>query len=285
MSEKLNLLVTGAHPADAFDAVGGTIAKHTARGDNVTVGICTIGVKSHGWWLMAEERKGKKSATEEQIREHVKVKEDEVREGLAILGVKDVRFFDWDDAVLVMDPKLVWKMAELIREVRPHIIITHSPLEQDGIPDQHALCGQITLSAIRLAAGVMPDYPKPPCGVMRVYFEGAGGKTTNIEYERNRFPHILIDVEDVVEKKIKAIDKLKSQFYDGALGRKMSEARSFIWGLHQRLPYVEAFQMFEPLVMDSLPVCDYDFERAKTPFEQQYRHSGKMIAPFIEQDE
>lgn len=284
MTEKFSLLLTAGHPADAFDAVGGTLAKHADRGDRVTVAVMTHGVKTHAWNLMAHERTAKASATDADVQAQIALKEQEIREGLAILGVKDVRFMGCDDAFLSIDEKIVWDMAEIIREVRPHIVITQSPLEQNGVGDQHALCGQMTLMAIRLAAGVMPGSPRPPFGVFRVYIEASGGKTTSLEYERNRFPHILINIRDVVERKVRAIDTLKSQFYDGDLGRKMVEARGFIWGLHQRLAYVEAFQLYEPLVFSHLPVPEYDFERAGTPMEKQFRDSGKLIAPFVKQE-
>jgi LmbE family N-acetylglucosaminyl deacetylase len=286
MTEQLSLLVTAGHPADAFDAVGGTIAKHTDRGDQVTVAVMTHGVKTHSWNLMAQERTEKASATDADVQAQIGIKEEEIRDGLAILGVSAdaVRFIGVDDAFLHIDEKIVWDLAEIIREVRPHIVITQSPLEQNGVADQHALCGQMTLMAIRLAAGVMPGNPRPPFGVFRVYIEASGGKTTSLEYERNRFPHILINVEDVVERKVKAIDTLKSQFYDGDLGRKMAEVRSFIWGLHQRLAYVEAFQLYEPLVYSHLPVPEYDFQRARTPMEKQFRDSGRLIAPFVKRE-
>jgi len=284
MPKKLNVMMIGAHPADAFDAVGGTLAKHADQGDSVTAVTLTHGVKSHDWSLMAEERDKKSSAGDAEVQAHIELKEKEVREGLAILGVTDARFLNMDDQFLQIDEKVVWELAGIIREVRPHIVITQSPLEQNGVADQHALCGQIVLLAIRQASAVMPGHPLPPFGVSRVYFDAAGGKTTTLEYERNRFPHILIDIEDTVERKVKAIDKLKSQFYNGDAGRKMTEVRGFIWGLHQRLPYVEGFQIFEPLVYDTLPVPDYDFKRAQIPYEEQYRHAGKLITPFVEQE-
>ena len=285
MTTKLSLLVTAGHPADAFDGVGGTLAMHADRGDRVTVAVMTHGVKTHSWNLMAQERTAKASATEEDVQTQIETKEQEIRDGLAILGVQDVRFMGVDDTFLNLDEKIVWELAELIREVRPHIVITQSPLEQNGVGDQHALCGQMTLMAIRLAGGVMPECSMPPFGVFRVYIEASGGKTTSLEYERNRFPHVLINVEDVVERKVKAIDTLQSQFYDGDLGRKMVEVRGFTWGLHQRLAYVEAFQLYEPLVYSHLPVPEYDFERAKIPMEKQFRDSGKLIAPFVKQED
>ncbi len=287
MADRLKVLVTAGHPADALDGVGGTIAKHTDQGDWVGVVVLTHGVKTHGWALMAAERKQKASTTEDAVAAQKVVKEQEIRDGLQILGVEDAWFLHFDDGVdFTIKPGMVRKMVDILRETRPQIVITHNPLEQDGIPDQHAICGQMTVNAIRLASGVIPGHPQPPHSVMRTYFEiGSGAKTTVMEYQRSYFPHVLIDIEDTVERKVRAIDKLKSQFYDGDAGRKMTEIRGYVWGMHQRLPYVEAFQIYEPLVYSKLFVCDWDLRRASMPYEEQYRHAGRMIAPFVEQDQ
>ena len=87
MKEKLRVLVTAGHPADALDGVGGTIAKHTDQGDWVGVAVLTHGVKSHSWYLMAEERKKKAASTEEEVAEQKEIKEREIRDGLDILGM------------------------------------------------------------------------------------------------------------------------------------------------------------------------------------------------------
>ena len=285
MAENLNVLAVACHPADAFDAVGGTIAKHADRGDHVTVAILTHGVKSHNWALMAREREREVPVTEDEVKAGIEVKENEIKkEGLAILGIEDARFLKYDDAFLQVSERIVLKLADLVREVRPHIVITHCPIEQSGVADQHALCGQMTLLALRRAKEVMPGEKRPPFRALRVYFEATGGTTSILDYARPRFPHVLIDIEDVVVRKVRAMDRLKSQFYDGALGRKVTEVRGFQWGVHARLPYVEAFQLYEPLVHSHLPVTDLDFERASTPLEEQTRRPGKMIAPFVPEE-
>ena len=48
-SRPIRLLVVGAHPADAFDQAGGTMAHHAAEGDHVSVLIVTTGARSHHW--------------------------------------------------------------------------------------------------------------------------------------------------------------------------------------------------------------------------------------------
>ena len=181
MAENLNVLAVACHPADAFDAVGGTLAKHADRGDRVTVAILTHGVKSHNWALMAQEQEREAPVTEDEVKAGIEVKENEIKEGLAILGIEDARFLKYDDAFLQVSERIVLKLADLVREVRPHIVITHCPIEQSGVADQHALCGQMTLLALRRAKEVMPGEKRPPFRSLRVYFRGHRG---NDQYPR-----------------------------------------------------------------------------------------------------
>ena len=55
------------------------------------------------------------------------VKAEEVRKGCKILGVEDIYFFGADDAVLLVTEEIVKRLARLLREVRPDIILTHFP--------------------------------------------------------------------------------------------------------------------------------------------------------------
>ena len=68
-SRAIRLLVIGAHPADCFDQVGGTMAHHAAQGDHVTVASLTIGVRSHHWKLRDERlRKQERLDVREESR-------------------------------------------------------------------------------------------------------------------------------------------------------------------------------------------------------------------------
>ena len=59
------------------------------------------------------------------MAERAEVKADEVRRACAMLGITDVRFFGYDDAVLTLREELILRMASLIREVRPDVVVTH----------------------------------------------------------------------------------------------------------------------------------------------------------------
>lgn len=79
------------------------------------------------------------------IEERTKVKQQEVREACAIMGCTDVRFLIYTDSVLIVNEEIIEAIARLVREVRPHIVITHHPKDNGGIADQHSVTGQLVL--------------------------------------------------------------------------------------------------------------------------------------------
>jgi len=81
------------------------------------------------------------------------VKADEVRRACALLGVEEIHFFGADDAVLRVTEEAVRRLARLVRELRPDVVLTHFPKEGDGLTNAHAICGQIVLHALALAYG------------------------------------------------------------------------------------------------------------------------------------
>jgi LmbE family N-acetylglucosaminyl deacetylase len=43
----MTVLAVGSHPSDIFPNIGGTVAKHVKRGDNVVLLTLTYGVEVH----------------------------------------------------------------------------------------------------------------------------------------------------------------------------------------------------------------------------------------------
>ena len=79
-SKPIRLLIVGAHPADAFDQAGGTLAHHAAEGDHASALIVTGGVRSHGWRLRDRYREaGESFDLKKESDESKNSKADEVR--------------------------------------------------------------------------------------------------------------------------------------------------------------------------------------------------------------
>jgi 4-oxalomesaconate hydratase len=276
--QPLRILHTAAHPADTFDMVGGTLAHHIERGDSVTVLAFSHGVRSHALTSLAKHRSGQAS---EPIEKIVDEKETEVVAACAVLGIEDVRFLRLDDDLLLVNEEHVRAVARVIRDVRPDVLITHSPFETAGISTAHRACCEITLLAKGMAGGMMRDEPSPPHTVAEVFFMWQHGETTLLDHVTPRFPQIIIDVTDVIEKKVRAMDCLTSQYYPGAMARKCLEGIGATHAIHCCVPYGEAFLRYLPDVRDTLPVSEHNLRIARQPLEKTYQRLGKMIAPFV----
>lgn len=285
----LTILHTAAHPADAFDAVGGTLAHHIRRGDRVVVVVFSHGARSHAFTAI-EQRKHHANGNagdgdgDASLAEAIAGKRQEVVEACAILGINELQFFEYDDHLLMVKEEYVLSLAKVIREVRPDVIITHSPFEQVGLTTTHRVCCDLTMLARSVAGGLMDD-DSAPHRVGEVFFMHQHGETTIGDHVLPRFPEILIDVTDVVHLKVKALDRIGSQYYPGGLGRKMMEAINGSHGLHMCVPYCETFVRYQPAVYDFLPVCEHNLRVAREPKKKTYDRLGKFIAPHVPVDD
>lgn len=276
----LRIMHTAAHPADTFDMVGGTLAHHIERGDQVTVVSFTHGVRSHDLAAI-EARRHQRAAASIALDSAVDEKEKEVVEACGILGITDVRFLRLEDDLLLVKDEYVRAMARLVREIRPDAVISHSPFEMGGLHTAHRSCCEITLLACAMAGGLMPGEPTAPHRTAEIFYVWQHGETSSLDYAVPRFPAILIDVTDVIEKKVRAMDRLRSQYYPGGLARKCMEDMNASHGVHMCVPYCEAFMRHYPEVHRHLPVCEHNLRIAREPLAEIYARLGRMIVPKV----
>jgi len=290
--ENINILNVGAHPADAFDDCSGTLAHHAARGDHVTALVLTAGTRVHDVVVAEEMRKRQRAPGSEElettISERMEVKHREVLEACQILGFSDVRFLTYDDSVLTLREDLMQKIAMVIREVQPHILITHYPLRNAGIAAHHAITGQLVLNALESARNVWPEDPNPPWRIPEVYFKAIdmGLPPADVLSQATAvFPDVYVDVSDVIELKVKALDMLKSQQYSGAWARKVLEECEGSYGPTVGVAYAEAFIRYRSRVYDYLPVSYYAMERANEMEDTGYRRCAILACHKVPEDE
>jgi len=136
------LLSIFAHPDDETFGVGGTMAHYRDRGVPVTVVSATRGE-------VGEIAPGTK-ATPETLGQ---VREQELRDACAILGVSDVRFLEFRDSGMAGtvendDPRslnraaaerVIEPLVRIIRDVRPDVIATWDASGGYGHPDHIAV--------------------------------------------------------------------------------------------------------------------------------------------------
>ncbi len=183
MPETPRLLFVHAHPDDESLSNGATIAHYTARGAQVRVVTCTLGeegeVIGDPWAGLAVDRA-------DQLGGY---RIGELTTALRALGVSAPHYLGgagrWRDSGMHGTPKrgrerfidadereAVGALVAVIREQRPHVVVTYDPNGGYGHPD-HIHAHTVTTAAVASAgfkAGSTDDYPGEPWAVPKFYW-------------------------------------------------------------------------------------------------------------------
>jgi LmbE family N-acetylglucosaminyl deacetylase len=162
MSEPLTLMSILAHPDDESLGFGGTLAKYSAS--DIETYLITATRGQIGWQGAEEENPGMKQLGN--------IREAELLAAAKVLGIKEVHLLDYMDGELDQaEPNaIVARLAQLLREIRPQVVITFGPDGSYGHPD-HIAISQFTAAAILRAAD--PNYSagnKPIHAVSKFYY-------------------------------------------------------------------------------------------------------------------
>jgi LmbE family N-acetylglucosaminyl deacetylase len=136
-----------AHPDDETLGFGGVLAAVAAQGIETYVLTATRGER--GWFGDPNLNPGLEALG--------RLREAELRAATKVLGVKDLALLDYVDGELdeASPGEAIALIAEHIRRVRPHVVLTFAHDGIYGHPD-HIAISQFTSAAIAAAAS-MPD--------------------------------------------------------------------------------------------------------------------------------
>jgi len=284
----MKLLVVGGHPADVFDHCGGTMAHHVRAGDSVTCLALTQGLRIHDAVVSEVFRFGTEGYTQEDIErictEREQVKLDEVKKACALFGVTDVRSLRYDDKLLLVTPELIDAVAKVIRDVKPDLLITHYPKSSGNTTDHHGNAAKIAIAASALAGTVDFEDKNPAWRVADIAFMLNPGDVTAFDAlstGSTATPNYFVDVTDVADIKVNALDIMRSQQYHGEYARKSTEIWNGCFGYQLRTPYCEGFMLNKPVVADTIKICEHWLVRANAPEKEIMDRDYKMSAPFV----
>lgn len=189
---KLRVIAFGAHPDDCELKAAGTAAKWASLGHKVKFVSVTNGDIGH--WGMA----GGPLAQ----RRHA-----EIQETARILGIEGDALDIHDGELLptLENRKLVTK---LIREWRADVVLSHRP--NDYHPD-HRNVGVLVQDAAYMVTvpHFAPDVPYLEKNPVFLYYEDRFQKPTPFQ------PDVVVGIDDVIGKKLAAVEALHSQFFEG----------------------------------------------------------------------
>jgi len=244
MSDEKTALVVSAHSADFVWRAGGAIALHQEKGFKVTVVCLSYGERGESAKLWKQQ-----GMTLEKVKKERRL---EAENAAKALGVSDIRFFDVGDYPLDLGPSVQNQMVDVIREIQPKFIMSHS--KWDPYNTDHMNTTQFVLQCrmIAQAWGHNPD--QKVLGAPQVYlFEPH--QTEQMEWK----PSIFLDITDVWEKKWNAIQCMNGQEHLWAFYKNVAENRANHFRRNsggqaggRAAKYAEGFETIFPRTVDEL---------------------------------
>jgi N-acetyl-1-D-myo-inositol-2-amino-2-deoxy-alpha-D-glucopyranoside deacetylase len=268
------LLLVHAHPDDETIGTGATMAKYVAEGRGVTLVTCTGGEMGE---ILVPELEHLAADRDDTLAEH---RRGELDEAMRILGVTDHRFLggfghfrdsgmEWHEDGYAIPGRHVpenafWHadltaaanlLVEVIREVRPQVLVTYDQFGMYGHPD-HIQAHRVAMYAAQLAA--VPSYRHDlgdPWEIAKIYWSAmsesrmreslrslrAAGDTTSFEGMDPDGPLPMttpdaeiaaaVDGNGYVEKKLDALRAHRTQVtVDGPFFALSNNVGNRAWG-------------------------------------------------------
>jgi 4-oxalomesaconate hydratase len=236
---KKKLLVVGAHSADFVWRAAGTIALVTAQGGSATVIALSYGERGESGELWKEP-----GQTVENVK---RIRHEQASAAADIVGA-EFRCFDLGDYPLNISDTVMEQLVDLFREMEPHIVLTHTPIDPFN-PDHPIACQAVQRARLLASgAGVASAFKNivPPD---LYFFEPHQPELCEFT------PNTFVDVTPVMEKKVKAMETIQAQsylrvYYTELASRRGNHARR-ISGMEE-VKFAEALQRTLPWVVKSL---------------------------------
>ncbi len=195
-SDKLRILVIGAHPDDCEYLAGGITSLYTRLGHLVKLVSMTNGDAG------GHEVTGAQLAC---------MRKAEAADAAKALGAESL-VLDHHDGTLMPTLEVRNEVIQIIREFKPHMVMSHRP--NDYHPD-HRYTGVVVQDAINMVivGNLVPYAPALRyIPVMLYLFD-------HFQKPYPFIPDIIVDIDEVYEQKVDALDCHESQMYEFLFGK------------------------------------------------------------------
>jgi LmbE family N-acetylglucosaminyl deacetylase len=248
-SFKKRILVVEPHPDDGAIQSGGTIARMVMEGHEAYFLTVTDGERG---------TMDRNIRTEQQLREMTR---KEALDATGVLGVKKQIFLGYPnhDTMPHLEKELRMKITEVVRQVRPHIVMTYDPYSLYEPNPDHRTVSWATYDAVSFSHYHL-EYPD----------QLARGLETHIVDElwlwNSPHPDHTVDITATIWTKVKATTCYKTQIASmlEEIRRRLRSA-GFTAPMLQQMPFEElTMRVFSPMVENG-----------------RYVEKFKIIRPFV----
>lgn len=211
------VLVVAAHPDDEILGVGGTLAKHDARGDDVHALVLSEGASSRY-----------EGGAEQMLRSSAERSAKKV-------GFRSIRLLAMPDQRLDAMPliEVTQTVEQSVNDLKPEVVYTHSPVD---VNTDHGIVSRATWTACR-------PYSTPWLKRILV-FETPSSTEWAWPLPSSGFqPNWYVDITETLDRKLDAMAQYESELRDYPHPRSLraltERARS--WGSHIGVEAAEPF--------------------------------------------
>ncbi|MHA1271474.1 MAG: PIG-L deacetylase family protein [Candidatus Helarchaeota archaeon] len=186
-----SILIFAPHPDDELLSTGGTILKYKNWGSKIYVVVSSSGIGGYS-----------KDSDKNEIRE---IRKKELKKSISLLGVDKCFFLEFDE--ITPNRKYVKQFTEIIRELRPTIILAPHPFDAHRIHRNTAL---VAREAVYHAQGrAYGGSGKEWIPFSYYFYETLSCKFINVETGHKI---IICDISDYWSKKMEIFEEVyKSQ--------------------------------------------------------------------------
>lgn len=209
----MRFLAVAAHPDDIEFNAGGTLVQLVRRGWAGSFLVCTDGSKG--------------TKTPEQAIALKERRRQEQQAAAELLGVTDVHFLDFVDGELTSDLTLRKAIVEVIRRVRPTVVLSWDPMSRwigdYGLnhPD-HVAAGEATSYAVYPSARDNLMFPD-------LYATGLEGfNTQELWLWASNTPNLMVDVRAEFDKKVESLGAHGSQTDPRQVRQRLARMRTHL---------------------------------------------------------
>jgi len=211
------VLVIAAHPDDELLGLGGTVARHISRGDEVIIS------------LIAD------SSSIRYDDETINNVRESARQAAKHLGVHNIHFAGFADQMLDTFPilEITQWIEKILKDFMPQIIYTH---HRGDINRDHQIVYEATLTAAR-------PYSAPYVERILCYEAPSSTEWSGPNNENSFVPNVFVNITSYLEKKLKAMSSYYTELLPFPHPRSLEalQNRAAHWGSIMGVKAAEPF--------------------------------------------
>jgi len=234
----LNVLVIVAHPDDEVLGMGGTILRHSEKGNNVKIVYLATGITSRRKSGYKNSKTFEINSKEiKKMNKEIQNLHEDAKKACRILKVKNFKFYEFPDNEMDSVPllKIIKIIEKEIEEIKPDLIYTH---HYGDLNIDHRLVYNATLTASRPIKNSIREI---------ICFEVPS--STEWNYPTNFVPNYFVNITNQLEKKIKSMEMYKNEIKKFPHPRSSKNLRlnAERWGSVSGFKAAEAFEVIRRL--------------------------------------